>query len=881
MNLIFLENKPFVVGTGQAWMFNIDYLTDSLNYSRVSRTNLTVEVPIVDEATIQHDGKEEADRLGLAFLSLNPNLGVGFASSGSSVSVGGTPPIFAGSTPLMSPCASPISANCHFISTGKSHVPAARPSVSTGRSTSTGRPTDSAGRPVSAGRPSGSAARTPVTAGRILGKSGIITSSSYDKDLSGPDANNLESSFDVSSIITKRIHTIHPTSQVIGVINSLVQTRSQVTLKGSSESAFISYIHDQRRNNHLDFQLCMFSCFLSQEEPTTVAQALADPDWVEAIQAKMQQFRNQKVWVLVTLPEGKRAIGTKWILKNKKDARGIVCRNKARLVAQGHKQEEGIDYTDVFAPVARLEAIRLFFAFASFIGFKVYQMDVKSAFLYVKIVEEVYVIQPRGFEDPDHPKKVYKVVKALYGLHQAPRAWYERLSTFLLKHGYRRGTIDRTLFIKKNSKDIMLVQVYIDDIIFGSTRKDWCAEFKTLMQSEFEMSSMGPLTFFLGLQVDQRPDGIFIHQEKYVADILKKPDIMFAVCVAARYQVTHKTSHLLSIKRIFKYLTAYPKVGLWYPCNSPFDLEAFSDSDYASAHGDMKSTTGGCRFLGRRDANEKNLIQVHKIPTENNVADLLTKSFDVTRFGYLVVHIVVTIHFCWSCDFLLVASRSCWSYIIHAGHISFLLYALTANPTINASLVRQFWGSTLEVSLPDGVKGLVATIDGNAYTVIEASIRSALQLDDLNSINTLTNAEFFDGLQAIGYATEGKFTRTKFLMYPRFPQLILDTETEDTTHYPAPLVTKKIFANMRHYQGPDMPLLAHMLNQGKPALVQAQPQEVSPPPPSPVVKPHPLIDPMPSPPRQSLPPPIPFGPAPSSGDSFVISNRGRLLGLFI
>nr|GEY79941.1 ribonuclease H-like domain-containing protein [Tanacetum cinerariifolium] len=473
MNLIFLENKPFIAGTGQAWMFDIDYLTDSLNYSRVSCTNLTAgspsekpanigsqeddsdsdnepdvliihstptpEVPIVDEASIQHDGKEEADRLGLAFLSLNPNLGIGSASIGSSVFAGSTPPISAGSTPPLSLCASSIFDDRHSISAGKSYVPAARLPVSAGRSTSTGRPTDSAGRPVFAGRPSGSAARTPVSTGRILGKvtesassdrfprassvenldihdgltifdypkSSSFISSSYDKDLSGPDANNLEISFD-------------------------------------------------KRNNHPDFQLCMFSCFLSQEEPTTVAQALADPDWVEAMQAEMQQFKNQK---------------------NKRDGKGIVCRNKARLVAQGHRQEEGIDYTDVFAPVARLEAIRLFLAFASFIGFKV---------------------------------------------------------------------------------------------------KDWCAEFETLMQSEFEMSFMGPLTFFLGLQVDQRPDGIFIHQEK--------PDIMFAVCAATRHQVTPKPSHLLSVKWIFKYLTAYPKLGPWYPRDSPFDLEAFSDSDYAAEY---------------------------------------------------------------------------------------------------------------------------------------------------------------------------------------------------------------------------------------------------------------------------------------------------------
>ncbi|GJZ37516.1 putative ribonuclease H-like domain-containing protein, partial [Tanacetum coccineum] len=391
----------------------------------------------------------------------------------------------------------------------------------------------------------------------------------------------------------------------------------------------------------------LFACFLSQTEPRSVAQALEDPSWVEAMQEEMQQFQFQNVWILVDLPPGKRAIGTKWILKNKKDARGIVIRNKARLVAQGHRQEEGIDYDEVFAPVARIEAIRLFLAYASFIGFMVYQMDVKSAFLYGKIEEEVYVTQPKGFVDPKHPKKVYKVVKALYGLHQAPRAWYATLSTFLLKNGYRRGTIDKTLFIKKDSKDIILVQVYVDDIIFGSTKKAWCDEFEDLMQSEFEMSSMGELTFFLGLQVEQRSDGIFISQDKYVAEILRKfdlesvktattpyepqkpkdkngpdddvnvhlyrsmigslmyltasrPDIMFAVSTCSRFQVTPKTSNLLAVKRIFKYLKGQPKLGLWYPRDSPFELEAYTDSDYAGNHNDRKSTTGGCQFLGRR-----------------------------------------------------------------------------------------------------------------------------------------------------------------------------------------------------------------------------------------------------------------------------------------
>ncbi|GJS99843.1 putative ribonuclease H-like domain-containing protein [Tanacetum coccineum] len=242
------------------------------------------------------------------------------------------------------------------------------------------------------------------------------------------------------------------------------------------------------------------------------------------MQEELLQFKLQQVWILVDLPFGKKAISTKWVFRNKRDERSIVVKNKARLVAQGYRQEEGIDYDEVFAPVARIEAIRLFLAFASYMGFLVYQMDVKSAFLLGTIEEEVYVHQPPGFVDPAHPNKFYKVVKALYGLHQAPRAWYETLSSFLLENGFRRGTIDKTLFIKKNKSDIMLVQVYVDDIIFSSTKKSMCTEFEEVMHERFQMSSMGELTFFLGLQVKQQPDGLFISQDKYVADILKKFD---------------------------------------------------------------------------------------------------------------------------------------------------------------------------------------------------------------------------------------------------------------------------------------------------------------------------------------------------------------------
>ncbi|GKB46471.1 putative ribonuclease H-like domain-containing protein, partial [Tanacetum coccineum] len=325
------------------------------------------------------------------------------------------------------------------------------------------------------------------------------------------------------------------------------------------------------------------------------------------------------------------------------------------MVAQGYTQEEGIDYDEVFAPVARIEAIRLFLSYASFMRFIVYQMDVKSDFLYGTIEEEVYVCQPPGFEDPQFPDKVYKVEKTLYGLHQAPRAWYETLSTYLIENGFRRGTIDKTLFIKKDKGDILLLQVYVDDIIFGSTNKSLCDEFEQMMHKKFQMSSMGELTFFLGLQVQQKKDRIFIRQDKYVVDILKKsmigslmyltayrPDIMFAVCTCARFQVTPKTSHLHAVKRIFRYLKGQPKLGLWlisWQCkkqtivaNSTTEAEYVAAANCCGQNPVFHSKTKHIeiRHHFTRDSYEKKLIQVIKIHIDHNVADLLTKAFDVS-----------------------------------------------------------------------------------------------------------------------------------------------------------------------------------------------------------------------------------------------------------
>ncbi|GJX02352.1 putative ribonuclease H-like domain-containing protein [Tanacetum coccineum] len=276
---------------------------------------------------------------------------------------------------------------------------------------------------------------------------GIFTTSSYDDEGAVADFTNLETVVNVSPIPTSRIISSHPSALILGDPTSAVQTRSKVN-KSSGAHAFVSYVQKQRRNNHKDFQHCLFACFLSQNEPKKISEALEDESWVDAMQEELLQFEIQKVWILVDLPFGKKAIGTKWVYRNKKDERGVVVRNKARLVAQGHRQEEGIDYDECLP--------------------------------YEKLIEELYVSQPPGFLDPKYPQKVYKVVKALYGLHQAPRAWYATLCTFLLKNGYKRGTIDKTLFIKKDKHDIILVQVYVDDIIFGSTKKYWCDEFEAL-----------------------------------------------------------------------------------------------------------------------------------------------------------------------------------------------------------------------------------------------------------------------------------------------------------------------------------------------------------------------------------------------------------------
>ncbi|GKC09152.1 putative ribonuclease H-like domain-containing protein [Tanacetum coccineum] len=401
--------------------------------------------------------------------------------------------------------------------------------------------------------------------------------------------------------------------------------------------------------------------------------------------------------------------------RNKKDERGIVIRNKARLVAQGYTQEEGIDYDEVFTSVARIEAIRLFLAYASFKDFVVYQMDVKSAFLYGKIEEEVYVCQPPGFEDPDFLDRVYKIEKALYGLHQAPRAWYETLSTYMLDNEFQRGKIDKTLFIKRYKCDILLVQ----------------------------MSSMGELTFFLGLQVEQKKDGIFISQDKYVGEILKKfrfiEDKTASTPIETqksllkdkngeevdvhiyRYQVNPKVSYLYAVKKNW-YLKGQPKLGLWYPKDSPFDLVAYTDSDYAGASLDRKSTARGCQFLGCR------LIS-WQCKKQTVVANSTTEAEYVA------------------------ASSCCGQlYLILLGKAKKSV-KLMMEKLFRMELELMLFWTTVKAKTINGEVQLHAIVDGKKVIITESTVRRDLQLEDAEGVDCLPNSTIFEQLTLMGSKT--------------------------------------------------------------------------------------------------------------------------------
>nr|GEX82845.1 hypothetical protein [Tanacetum cinerariifolium] len=465
LHVNFMENKPNVAGSGPAWLFDIDSLSQTINYHPV----------IAENQSNTHAGfqdKKKAGEEGIQSYVLFLMLSDGSINSQNN--------------------------NKDAHADGKEHDGDIQKSVSPNiHSSSSGAQTRKQG---------------DKTENKDKGKSPVVTITRF-RDLNAEfEEYNNNSSNGVnavsSSVSTARQNSIDSTNvfSAAGPSNAIMPNLEDLSHDADDTKSMARAVRDKGRISQMfneDFHTCMFACFLSQEEPKQVYQAFKDLSWIEAMQEELLQFKMQKIWILVDLPYRKRAIGTKWVYKNKKDERGIVIRNKARLVAQGHTQEEGIDYEEVFAPVARIEAIRLFLAYGSFMGFPVYQIDVKSVFLYGTIEEEVYVCQPPG-------KSASTPIDA-----------------------------EKPLLKDSDGKDVD-VHTY--------------------------RSMIGSLMYLTS----------------------SRPDIMFAVCAYARFQMTLKVSHLNAVKRIFRYLKGKPYLGLWYPKDSPFDLVAYLDSDYTDAHADGK-----------------------------------------------------------------------------------------------------------------------------------------------------------------------------------------------------------------------------------------------------------------------------------------------------
>nr|GEZ58416.1 hypothetical protein [Tanacetum cinerariifolium] len=687
LNLRYLEDKPNVQSLGQEWYFNLDYLTDSLGYTRFKSN-----IPAAAKYGFEFSNKT-AEMLHQAEIKTRRNLVLDAGDpAGSIVSTGGIP---AGSVPTGSVPAGSVPA---------SSVPAGGVLAGSVNSAGFGDPAISESIPavfnpdhadnstLPPGHSLGSSEHSirfpsPFDLGNHQPTAGIFSSSSYDDDFCA-DVTNLASSVAVDPVATKKVNTIHPQSQIL-------------------------------RELH-------------------VAKALEDPDWVAAMQEEMQQFFNQQLWKLVPLPDGKIAIGTKWILKNKRDAKGIVVRNKARLVAQGHWQEEGIDYDELFAPVARIKAIRLFLAFASYMGFMVYQMDMKSSFLYGEIKEEVYVTQPKGFEDPHNPKHVYRVVKALYGLHQEPRAWFMWMTSSLVPR--------ITPSVMSLSQD-----KYVRDML-----------------KKFDMKSMRTATTSYEVPKPKSKD-----EPNDAVNTLGHTNDFPLKCSYEDIQVSQRKSTTGGCQFLGRRLIS------WHCKKQTIMATSSTEAEYvasASCYGQsticivknlvfhQRTKHIEIRHHFIRDANEKNLIQVFLLVVLVYADGLVSAGSCIIPTG--------------SYSFMLLD----WFLLVV---MSYIQYALTHHPPIVFdSLVKQFWATATVRTLEAGPSEIIAIIDGNEVVVTESLIRTQLQLNDKTWMYEFTLHDVLNGMRETVTYNFSRFIldgmignigskRHKFFIYPRFLQMIL------------------------------------------------------------------------------------------------------------
>ncbi|GJT41868.1 retrovirus-related pol polyprotein from transposon TNT 1-94 [Tanacetum coccineum] len=357
-------------------------------------------------------------------------------------------------------------------------------------------------------------------------------------------------------------------------------------------------------------------------EPKNFKSAITEDCWFQAMQDEIHEFDQLQVWELVPQPDCVMIIALKWIYKVKLDEYDDVLKNKARLVAKGYRQEEGIDFEESFAPVARVEAISIFIANAASKNMTIYQMDVKTTFLNGELKEEVYVSQPKGFVDPDHPTHVYRLKKALYGLKQAPRAWYDTFSRFLLDNKFSKGAVDPTLFTRKTGKHILLVQIYVDDIIFATNDPKACifsnqSKFALEIIKKFGMDSCDPIDTPMvdRLKLDEDPLGIPVDQTRFrsmVGSLMyltaSRPDLVFTVYMCARYEASPNKKHLEALKRVFRYLIGTINWGLWYLKDTAMALTAYVDADHA-----------GCQDTRRNIMADLN-IPANDVPVEQALA---------------------------------------------------------------------------------------------------------------------------------------------------------------------------------------------------------------------------------------------------------------------
>ncbi|GJX90092.1 putative ribonuclease H-like domain-containing protein [Tanacetum coccineum] len=405
--------------------------------------------------------------------------------------------------------------------------------------------------------------------------------------------------------------TLHPSnSPITGEPGSAQSSSGDVSIAEPNQvNQPLAYLRKWSKDHPLD------NIVGNPSHPVSTRKQLAS-DVLWSMQDEIHEFDRLVVSELVPRPVYVMVIALKWIYKVKLDEYGDVLKNKARLVAKGYRQEEGIDFEESFAPVARIEAIRIFIANAGTKNMIIYQMDVKTAFLNGDLQEEVFVSQPEGFEDPDNPTHVYHLKKALYGLKQAPRAWYDTLSKFLMANKFFKGVVDPTLFTRKSGKHILLVQIYVDDIIFASTDHNAPGgifinqakyALETLKKYGMDLSDPVDTPMVDRLKLDEDLLGIPVDQTRFrgmVGSLMyltaSRPDLVFVVCMCARYQAKPTKKHLEAIKWVFRYLRGTIHMGLWYLKDNDMALTAYVDVDHAGCQDTRRSTSGSAQFLGEK-----------------------------------------------------------------------------------------------------------------------------------------------------------------------------------------------------------------------------------------------------------------------------------------